>query len=116
MVSAPEPAPFVRAISSGLAPIRVAKVWRRLAATEKNARLSTICGRIFAATEACTALRATRGIAACAAKFRYVTSSNGYHSFIQSIGCFRVMLNSVDLWFPVIGVWLLIPQNSVGYS
>src|SRR5579864_3014247 len=87
----PAPAPVVRAISSGLAPIKVANVWRKLAATEKKDRSSTMCGRIFAAMDRCTALSATRGIAAWAAKFRYVASSIGNHSFFQSIDCFRVI-------------------------
>src|ERR1051326_4848547 len=46
-----------------------------------------MCGRVFAATDNCTALSAMRGIAACAAKFKYVTSSIGNHSFFQSIDC-----------------------------
>ena len=50
--------------------IKVANVWRKLAATEKNDRSSTMCGRIFAATDDCTELSATRGIAACAAKLK----------------------------------------------
>src|ERR1700731_4891340 len=50
-----------------------------------------MCGRLFAATDASTALSATRGIAACAAKFKYVASSIGYHSSFQSIGCFRII-------------------------
>src|SRR6202171_3487544 len=87
----PAPAPGVRAISSGLAPIKVANVWRKLAATEKKDRSSTMCGRIFAATDRCTALSATRGLAAWAAKFKYVASSIGNHSFFQSIDCFRVI-------------------------
>src|SRR5437868_15441507 len=51
-----------------------------------------MCGRIFAATDNCTALSATRGIAACAAKFKYVTSSIGNHSSFQSIDCFNVII------------------------
>src|ERR1700683_1320618 len=78
-------------MSSWLAPIRVANVWRKLRATEKKDRSSTLCVRLFAATDACTALSATRGIAACAAKFKYVASSIGSHSFFQSMGCFRVI-------------------------
>src|SRR5580700_6383774 len=46
-----------------------------------------MCGRLFAATDSCTASSATRGIAACAAKFRYVASSIGNHSFFQLIDC-----------------------------
>src|SRR5579859_5143495 len=91
----PAPAPLVRATSSGLAPIKVANVWRKLAATEKKDWSSTMCGRIFAATDNCTALSATRGITACAAKFKYVTSSIGNHSFFQSIDCFRTIFRSV---------------------
>src|SRR6267154_5496647 len=74
-------------MSSGLAPIRVANDWRKLRATEKKDWSSTMCGRLLAATDNCTALSATRGIAACAAKFKYVTSSIGNHSFFQSIDC-----------------------------
>src|SRR5437763_16717049 len=51
-----------------------------------------MCGRIFAATDACTALSATRGTAAGAAKFKYVASSIGNHSFFQSIDCFNVII------------------------
>src|SRR5216683_4426177 len=72
-------------MSSGLAPIRVANDWRKLRATEKKDWSSTMCGRLLAATDTCTALSATRGIAACAAKFKYVASSIGNHSFFQSI-------------------------------
>src|SRR5204863_1552945 len=61
----------------------------------KKDRSSTMCGRIFAATNACTALSATRGIAACAAKFKYVASSIGNHSSFQSIDCFRIIFRSV---------------------
>jgi len=50
-----------------------------------------MCGCIFAAMDRCTALSATRGIAAWAAKFRYVASSIGNHLFFQSIDCFRVI-------------------------
>src|SRR5437763_15853484 len=75
-------------MSSGLAPIRVANDWRKLRATEKKDWSSTMCGRLFAARDNCTALSATRGIAACAAKFKYVASSIGNHSFSQSIDCF----------------------------
>ena len=88
----PAPAPLVRAISSGHAPIKVANVWRKLAATEKKARSSTMCGRYFRRNcIRCTAFSATRGIAAWAAKFKYVASSIGNHSFFQSIHCFRVI-------------------------
>jgi hypothetical protein len=54
-----------------------------------------MCGRIFAATDACTALSATRGTTACAAKFKYVASSIGNHSFFQSIERFSVIFSSV---------------------
>jgi hypothetical protein len=50
--------------------LRRLEAWRKLAATEKNDWSSTMCRRIFAATDDCTALSATRGIAACAAKFK----------------------------------------------
>src|SRR5256885_4771132 len=40
---------------------------------------------------------ATRGIAACAAKFKYVTSSIGNHSYFQSIDCFRIIFRSSAL-------------------
>src|SRR5437588_12840447 len=82
-------------MSSGLAPIRVANDWRKLRATEKKDWLSTMCGRLLAATDTCTALSATRGIAACAAKFKYVASSIGNHSFFQSIDCFNVIFSSL---------------------
>src|ERR1700676_1264281 len=52
---------------------------------------STMCGRLFAATDAWTALSATRGIAACAAKFKYVASSIGNHSSFQSIDCIVII-------------------------
>src|SRR2546430_810805 len=70
-------------MSSGLAPIRVANDWRKLRATEKKDWSSTMCGRLLAATDTCTALSATQGIAACAAKFKYVASSIGNHSFLD---------------------------------
>src|SRR5437588_12050986 len=82
-------------MSSGLAPIRVANDSRKLRATEKKDWLSTMCGRLLAATDTCTALSATRGIAACAAKFKYVASSIGNHSFFQSIDCFNVIFSSL---------------------
>src|SRR5437588_12095756 len=82
-------------MSSGLAPIRVANDWRKLRATEKKDWASTMCGRLLAATDTCTALSATQGIAACAAKFKYVASSIGNHSFFQSIDGFNVIFNSL---------------------
>src|SRR5213082_3883114 len=93
-------------MSSGLAPIRVANDWRKLRATEKKDWSSTMCGRLLAATDTCTALSATQGIAACAAKFKYVASSIGNHSFFQSIDCFNVIFRSSALvvkWgYPVV--------------
>jgi len=89
---APDPAPLGRATSSGFAPIKVANVWRKLAATAKKDRLSMMCGRNFAASDNCTALSTTRGIAACDAKFKYVTSSIENHSFFRSIGRFRIRM------------------------
>src|ERR1041385_5659213 len=57
-----------------------------------------MCGRIFAATDACTALSATRGIAACAAKFKYVASSIGNHSFFQSLDCIVISGRHFAAW------------------
>ena len=77
-----------------------------------------MCGRIFAATDACTALSATRGIAACAAKFKYVASSIGNHSFFQSIDCFNVIiqLSVLGVKRAISGVrlkndWTLVPYG-----
>src|ERR1700692_1031898 len=78
-------------MSSWLAPIRGANVLRKLLATEKKDWSSTMCGRLLAATDACTAWSATRGIAACAAKFKYVASSIGNHSFFQSLDCIAII-------------------------
>ena len=42
------------------------------------------------------ALSATQGIAACAAKFKYVASSIGNHSFFQSLDCIVIICSQAN--------------------